>query len=331
MTNTNNFRNTISVVIRCYNEQNHIGKLLHGLMQQTKADLEIIVVDSGSTDETTTIANRYSVKILTINPSEFSFGKSLNYGCETASSDFIVIASAHVYPIYKDWLEQLLYPFQDPSVGLVYGKQRGGETTRYSEHQIFEKWFPNQSNFSQPHAFCNNANAVIRKSVWNQYRYNEELTGLEDVDFADRILKSGHKIAYQHQAAVCHIHNEMPHQIYNRYRREAIALKRIYPNEHFHFGDFLRLYIHNVFSDFRQTTRNGLQIKHLYDIPLFRYMQFWGTYQGFKKSGPLSSQLKQTFYYPNHNRPKSPSKISRHMSAKLINYSSEGRAYRENR
>ncbi|NEQ09520.1 MAG: glycosyltransferase, partial [Moorea sp. SIO4E2] len=62
-----------SIIIRCYNEEQHIGRLLSGIMQQTIQDVEIIVVDSGSTDATPSIASRYPVKLLSIKPEEFSF------------------------------------------------------------------------------------------------------------------------------------------------------------------------------------------------------------------------------------------------------------------
>ena len=163
-----------SVVIRCYNEEKHIGRLLHGISQQTIKDIEIIIVDSGSTDGTLAIASRFPLKIVTIKPEDFSFGRSLNLGCTAATSDFIVIASAHVYPVYRDWIEQLLTPFQDSSAGLVYGRQQGGESTRFSEHQVFARWFPEKSVAIQNHPFCNNANAVIRRDLWKKFRYDEE-------------------------------------------------------------------------------------------------------------------------------------------------------------
>ena len=69
-----------SIVIRCYNEAAHIGKLLYGILQQTESHIEIIVVDSGSTDGTLRIAKQYPVKIVEIKPEDFSFGRSLNAG-----------------------------------------------------------------------------------------------------------------------------------------------------------------------------------------------------------------------------------------------------------
>ena len=319
-----------SVVIRCYNEEKHIGRLLHGISQQTISDIEVVIVDSGSTDGTLAIASRFPIKIVTIKPEDFSFGGSLNLGCAAAAADFFIIASAHVYPVYRDWIEQLLFPFQDSSVGITYGKQRGGETTKFAEHQIFERWFPEKSNPDQDQPFCNNANAAIRRGLWNQFLYNEEITGLEDLDWANRIVKAGHRIAYQSEAVVVHLHDEIYSQTYNRYRREAMAFKRIFPNENFFIKDFLKLFVSNTLSDYKHALRNGARSRDIYEIPLFRFMQFFGTYQGFKESGSITSQLKQTFYYPHSNihRPLPPKK--RPVEPLLVDYRSERRSYREN-
>ncbi len=287
-----------SIVIRCCNEEQHIGRLLSGILQQTIQDVEIIVVDSGSTDATVSIASRYPAKILHILPEEFSFGRSLNTGCQAASGEFIVISSSHVYPVYRDWLERLLAPFSDPQVALVYGKQRGNEKTRYSEHQVFARWFPDESRQHQDHPFCNNANAAIRRSVWEQLPYDETLTGLEDIDWARRALELGYNIVYAADTEIAHVHNETYRQIHNRYRREAIALKRIFPHERFSVWDFMRLCTGNVLSDYRHALYDRVLPQNLGNIFAFRLMQFWGTYRGFSQRSPVTGQLRQTFYYP---------------------------------
>jgi glycosyltransferase involved in cell wall biosynthesis len=287
-----------SVIIRCYNEEQHIGRLLSGLMQQTVNDIEIIVVDSGSTDATVAIASRYPIKLVTIRPEDFSFGRSLNLGCQHATGEFLVMASAHVYPVYQDWLEQLLKPFDDPAVGLSYGKQRGNEVTQYSEHQIFATWFPEESSADQQHPFCNNANAAVRRMLWEQLPYDESLTGLEDLDWARRAIQLGYRIAYSAEAEIIHVHEETPQRIFNRYRREAIALKQIFPQEHFNLWDFVRLFVSNTISDYYHALHDGVLSANLVSVAVFRFMQFWGTYRGFARRGVLTSQLKQTFYYP---------------------------------
>lgn len=296
-----------TIIIRCYNEEQHIGRLLSGIMQQTVKNVEIILVDSGSIDATLSIASRYPTKIVYIDPEEFSFGRALNVGCKAAIGEFIVNASAHVYPVYNDWLEGLLAPFADSRIALVYGKQRGNEITKFSEHQILAKWFPDHSNLNQDHPFCNNANAAIRRQLWEKMPYDEKLTGLEDLDWAKRVMDEGYHIAYAADADIIHAHNETPIRIYNRYRREAIALKRIYPHEHFNAIDFMHLFTSNMISDYYHAWHKGMLLKNLTSIPIFRLMQFSGTYRGFSQRSQITSDLRHTFYYP--NRRKVPSNV----------------------
>ncbi len=287
-----------SIVIRAFNEEQHIGKLLTGIMQQTEKNVEIILVDSGSTDATVAIASRFPVKIVQINPRDFTFGYSLNQGIAKAQGEFIVIVSAHVYPVYPDWLEQLLLPFNDAQIGLTYGKQRGNKTSKFPERQIFEHWFPDESIVRQGHPFCNNANAAIRRSLWQKHPYDETLTGLEDLEWANWVTKQGYSIAYVAEAEIIHVHNETPNAVYNRYRREAMAFKNIFPDETFRLWDFARLYVSNVFRDAQHAAREKLLSQVLGEIVWFRLMQFWGTYRGYKSAGPVNETLRKTFYYP---------------------------------
>ena len=83
-----------SVVIRAYNEEVHIGRLLKGISEQDYPGVETILVDSGSTDRTVQIAEEYGVKIVHISPEEFTFGRSLNRGIQAAQGEFDVIVSA---------------------------------------------------------------------------------------------------------------------------------------------------------------------------------------------------------------------------------------------
>lgn len=287
-----------SLVIRAYNEARHLPRLLEGVRQQTIQDVEIILVDSGSTDETVAIAESFGSKIVHILPGEFTFGRSLNIGIQAASRELVVIASAHIYPVYPDWLEKLLAPFADPFIGLAYGKQRGTAESKYSEHQIFARWFPDISEYQQNHPFCNNANAAIRRSLWEKHPYDESLTGLEDLAWGKWLQSQGGKIAYIAEAEIIHIHNETPGGVRNRYRREAMAFKQIYPEAHFNIYDFFRMAASNIFHDLVYAIREKALVRHLGSIFWFRINQFWGTYQGYRQSAELTWTLRQTFYYP---------------------------------
>jgi len=297
-----------SIIIRAYNEEKYIGRLLEGIRQQTVKDVEIILVDSGSTDSTVSVAESFGARVVRIPSDEFTFGRSLNFGVREAKREFIVIASAHVYPVYPDWLETLLRPFENSNVALVYGKQRGPDFAKFSEQQIFHQWYPDVSDPNQPTAFCNNANAAIRKSLWEKNPYDETLSGLEDLAWAKWAKEQGYFIAYAAEAEIIHVHNETPHGVFNRYRREAMAFKNIHPEAHFNLYDFLRLTIANIFSDLYHAARERVLIKNLASIFWFRFMQFHGTRSGYRESNFLTPQLRETFYYARERKPKDGTK-----------------------
>ncbi len=294
-----------SVIIRCFNEERHIGRLLSGLVRQSQPPDQIIVVDSGSTDATLAIASRFPVEVHAIAPDQFSFGRSLNIGCRATNGAVLVFASAHVYPVYDNWLEELTAPFSDPEIALSYGRQLGDDRTKYSESRVMARWFPSTSIARQDHPFCNNANAAVRRSAWESQPYDEELTGLEDLDWAKRVMERGQGISYVATAPVIHAHEETWRQLVNRYRREAIAHRHIYQEQRMSAFDAMRLAIGNVVSDYVHAARDGVLARNLTSIPAFRAAQFWGTYRGFAQRGRASAVLRRHFYYPHGlGRPK---------------------------
>ncbi len=289
---------TVGVVIRSFNEEQHIGRLLTGIAHQTRPPEEIVLVDSGSTDATVEIASRFGVKICQIAPEDFSFGRALNLGCSLVESDVIVMASAHVYPTHDTWLERLVAPFTNEQVALTYGRQVGDERTRFSEHQLLLRWFPVQSVEIQADAFCNNANAAIRRILWETLRYDEDLTGLEDLHWSRRALDKGYVLSYVAEAMVVHVHQENWSRLRNRYRREAIAHKRIFEEHRLGWVEAIRLGLTHTLSDYRAAARERVVLRNLASIPAFHSAQFIGAYQGFAQEGEASSELKRRFYYP---------------------------------
>jgi len=289
-----------SIVIRAFNEEEHIGRLLEGIMAQSMKNWEIILVDSGSTDATRAIASRYRARIVGIGPDEFTFGRSLNLGIEHARGEIIVIISAHCYPVYPDWLEQLLAPFEDPKIAVAYGKQRGGESNHYSEHQFFRRYFPDNSQPIQGQPYTHNANAAIRRSLWDKHPYDETLTGLEDIAWSSWVREEGYEISYVAEAEVVHVHKETFAQVYNRYRREAVALKQILPQSRFTFRDFFSMWVKKSAADLTQAYKDRNLFSEWFDILVFRFLQYWGTWQGYRYSGKIDSQLHKQFYYPPH-------------------------------
>ena len=141
------------------------------------------------------------------------------------------------------------------------------------------------------------ANAAIRVDVWKQQPYDEELTGLEDMAWAKAAIDAGHRLAYVAEAEIVHAHDESWASVVNRYRREAIAHKRIYDEAKMSAPEAASLFLASVGSDVTHAVRDR-SINRVGDIVTFRAAQFLGTFQGFAQSGPVHAALKKRFYYP---------------------------------
>ena len=289
---------TVSIVVRALNEAEHLPALFTGLLRQSRRADEVVLVDSGSTDDTVAIAEAHGARIVHIEPSEFSFGRSLNRGCAEATGDVLVFVSAHVYPVDEHWLANLLEPFDDDDVALVYGRQTGDHRSKFSEVQLMRQWFPNESDHDQRIPFCNNANCSIRRSWWEALPYDETLTGLEDLDWAQRALDKGGRIVYRADATIAHIHEETFARTRNRYRREAIAHRRIFNDQHLGALESLGLFLANVGRDYAAAIPRRRLRGNLVAIPMFRAAQHLGAWEGFRTRGEITADLRRRFYYP---------------------------------
>src|SRR6185436_16768022 len=79
---------TIGVVVRTLNEAELIGTCLETLAAQRGGfELDVLVVDSGSSDDTIAIARAHGARILEIDSTDFDYSKSLNIGFENVRGD----------------------------------------------------------------------------------------------------------------------------------------------------------------------------------------------------------------------------------------------------
>jgi len=290
----------ISVIIRTFNEARYLDELLEAISSQDvgRRSVEVIVVDSGSTDNTVQIAKSWSCTILHIDKKEFTFGRSLNRGCEVAKGKYLVIVSGHCVPVDGFWLRNLCDPLEKEIAHYVYGRQVGRDTTLFSECRVFEKYYGEEDRVPQVGFFCNNANSALLSTAWRKYRFDEYLTGLEDMHLAKALTDDGYLVAYSASAAVYHIHNEAWSRIKIRYEREAYAMKDIMPEIHLSLLDVVKYFSHSVVNDSRYHIRHiGLKVP-IWSILMYRGCQYWGTYVGNHEHRKMSAMKKNNFYYP---------------------------------
>lgn len=84
----------VSIIVPAYNAENYIDKCLNSLINQTMKDIEIIVINDGSTDKTLSILNKYKDKIILINQNNKGIGASRNIGIGKSNGEYIVFVDS---------------------------------------------------------------------------------------------------------------------------------------------------------------------------------------------------------------------------------------------
>lgn len=271
----------VSIIIRALNEGTHLERLLAGIEAQRFRDWEVVLVDSGSTDDTVAIASRHNARIVTIPKHEFTYGRALNLGCSHASGNVVVLVSAHTYPVNNSWLGNLVRPFEDATIGMVYGRQRGVDSTRIAEARDFEHYtYGETSRILIDEAMSNNANAAARKQLWEQVPFDEHLPALEDIDWARKVQALGYRVYYAADAGIHHIHDERLRQVYRRHLREAAAYKQIFHGFTYPVGAALKDFIVAIPRDVVFGLRGRMSLRKMLDIIPSRAAEYYGRYRG---------------------------------------------------
>ena len=224
-----------SVIILTKNAGESFATLLQRLFSQKfDGNCEIIVIDSGSTDGTPEIAQSFPVKIVRIKPEEFHHSRTRNLGAEQASGRILVYITQDALPLHDNWLHKLTDDLENPHVAMVVGRQIPWQTTKPPEKFFYSYYFPEHkievvrgaSDYYRDNMFISNVNSAIKKDVWQQFKFAEDIVRAEDKEIAKRILHTGRKIVYQPDAVVYHAHDFSLRSIFQRSVDVGIALSQ---------------------------------------------------------------------------------------------------------
>lgn len=210
----------ISVIVRAHQEAASIGRCLELIGAQRTADraVEVIVVDSGSSDRTAEIARGHGARVITIAKSSFTFGGALNLGAASAQGEIIVALSAHAFPPDTDWLARLTLPLNDPRVACACGEERDPDgallTARVEQDIALARRAPRWG-------YSNGAGA-FRAQLWRTRPFRADLAGCEDKEWALYWLERGYVCVIDPGLTVEHDHtHDSLATTYRRSRREA--------------------------------------------------------------------------------------------------------------
>jgi rhamnosyltransferase len=180
-----------SVVVRAKNEARAIERTFKALRRQT-VPVEIVVVDSGSTDGTVEIARRWCDRLIEIPAESFTYGYSANIGAAAATAPFHFSLSAHCFPERDDWVERSLRHYARADVAATNGIQSFPDG-RPVEHVFFQ-----DADHVRAHllwGFSNHASSW-RAEVWREHPFDAALSSSEDREWALRVTEAGWVIAY---------------------------------------------------------------------------------------------------------------------------------------
>lgn len=215
----------VSIIIRARNEERYISSCLQSVFRQSYKDFEVILVDNMSSDTTVVKAKKFDVKVLTIE--DYLPGKALNLGIKASNGEFIVSLSAHCIPKDSNWLSNLLSNFNDMKVAGVYGRQE--PMNQSSDLDKRDLWiiFGSDKRVQVKDSFFHNANSMIRRSIWEEVPFDENVTNIEDRVWAKQVIDKGYKIIYEPEASVYHYHGIHQSAEANRCRNIVTIMESI--------------------------------------------------------------------------------------------------------
>ena len=204
-----NINSKVTIVIRTYNEEVWLDKVLEKISKQTYKAKEVIIVDSESTDRTLEIASKYNCKIIKILKKDFGYSYALNVGIRKVTTKYILLLSGHSLPIDNNFIKNgfdiIGTDSQVASVTGNYYPLADAPVIERIKHWFFRR-FPNRNIREDYHKWLSNTNAMIRKDLWDIYNFDEDIEMCEDYDWAVKMLQQGYNCIRDPKFSVFHSH-----------------------------------------------------------------------------------------------------------------------------
>ena len=199
----------LSVIIPAYNAERTLYSCLGALHDQSlpKRDYEIVVVDDGSTDDTSKIAKEFNVKYLF--QTNQGPATARNKGVSAAQGTIVLFTDSDCIPDYN-WIEEMVSPFNDPDVAGVKGAYKTTQTDLAARFAQAE--FEDRYDLLKRHPsidMIDTYSAAFKKDIFLQiggFDQNFPVANNEDTDLSYRLATAGYKLVFNPEAFVYHSH-----------------------------------------------------------------------------------------------------------------------------
>jgi rhamnosyltransferase len=239
-----------TVFIPTFNGAAYLDRLLTAVENQDFVEkFEILIIDSGSTDDTLAIVARHPlVRLVTISPQEFGHGRTRNHAAQLARGTYVAYLSHDAIPLDALWLEHLLEPMRrtpgkgEPACVAVFGRQVARPncfpSLAYEIDGVFAASGPPDrttvvscapgaaDSLSDADLFYSDVNSATRRDLLLGAIPYRDLDYSEDLAFARDVLNAGLAKAYQPLAAVEHSNDVTLGDFGRRVFDETLGRKR---------------------------------------------------------------------------------------------------------
>ena len=196
----------VSVIIPNYNYANYISEAVNSVLKQTYSNLEVIVVDDGSTDNSLEVLKQFNNQISVISKLNGGVSSARNFGISASKGDFICFLDAD-----DSWLESKIYEQLElalsTDLGLIYSGYFQCDSKLSPEREISPKYGGDCEGIYRKYpgsavALLGTSTALIRKDIIKSVGlFDERLNTSADWDFLRRASKIT-DFGYTHDAQV---------------------------------------------------------------------------------------------------------------------------------
>lgn len=283
----------VSIIMRSYNEAWALGGTLAALKEQEYRAWELIVIDSGSTDGSVEmIQDANPAHFVQIQSHEYNPSKVMNQGMRLSSSEFGIFLNADATPQGPNWLRPLVKALQDPKTAAVFGRQIPRPDCQAVFACDYERCFGENRESAHWDHFFSMVSSGLRKDVWEQRGFREDLQYAEDDEYTRWCVSQGYRVLYCPESIAMHSHNYTLEQVYKRSYGDARAYAQAGSIEAKHLQSWRTQWM-GWASDFRHDIGYCLKQGRISEIPFagrVRWQQRKGKLAGFRSVAEATDQ-----------------------------------------
>jgi rhamnosyltransferase len=268
-----------TVIVRTGNSAATLRAALDGLKRQEGVSFDLLVVDSGSTDDTLAIAAEHGARIIRIAPSDYFPGKVLNMAVAATDADLLVFHNSCAATVDGLALARLLAPFERPEVVATFARQLPWPDAEPWVERDYRATFP-PAGPAPAWLPCSLVLAAMRRSAWEEHSFYTAAWGSEDVEWGTWARRNGRTVLYVPEARVLHSHNYRVRELYARRFIEGEADAFIQGGRH-GLPTVARRIVAAIVRDAIHYLRRRKPLAFL-GVPALRVAFHWGYYRGFQ-------------------------------------------------